>query len=112
MKTYFSLKSILNNDPPEDKNKALSPRDMLLADIAKTQHALEVAYCGFDYATDPDLIDCYIYEVNSVLKRYRFLLNQAQRMELFLEEERSLRQQTHIVKEAPSMRGSLSLHHN
>ena len=43
MKTYFSLKSILNNDPPEDKNKALSPRDMLLADIAKTQHALEVA---------------------------------------------------------------------
>ena len=112
MKTYFSLKSILNNDPPEDKNKALSPRDMLLADIAKTQHALEVAYCGFDYTTDPDLIDCYIYEVNSALKRYRFLLNQAQRMELFLEEERSLHQQTHIVKEAPSMRGSLSLHHN
>ena len=113
MKTYFSLKSILNNYPPAPANPEIpSARDKLLADIAKTQHALEVAYCGFDYATDPDLIDCYIYEVNSALKRYRFLLNQAQRMELFLEEERSLHQQTHIVKEAPSMRGSLSLHHN
>ena len=112
MKTYFSLKSILNNDPPTDKNKTLSPKDMLLADIAKTQHALEVAYSGFDYATDPDLIDCYIYEVNSALKRYRFLLNQAQRMELFLEEERELCRQPQIIKEAPSMRGSLSLRHN
>ena len=27
--------------------------------------------------TDPDLIDCYIYEVNAVMKRYRYLLNQA-----------------------------------
>lgn len=107
MKTYFSLKSILNNYPPAPakKNTALTPRDMLLADIAKTQHALEVAYAGFDNATDPDLIDCYIYEVNSALKRYRFLLNQAERMQLFLEEERT-------QKEAPSMRGSLSLHQN
>ena len=107
MKTYFSLKSILNNYPPvTDRKKTLpSPRDMLLADIAKTQHALEIAYCGFDNATDPDLIDCYIYEVNSALKRYRFLLNQAERMELFLEEERK-------QEEAPSTRGSLSLHHN
>ena len=102
MKTYFSLKSILNNYPPAPANPEIpSARDKLLADIAKT---LEVAYCGFDYATDPDLIDCYIYEVNSALKRYRFLLNQAQRMELFLEEEQ--------IEKAPSIRGSLSLHHN
>ena len=105
MKPYFSLKSILNNYPPAPANPEIpSARDKLLADIAKTQHALEVAYCGFDYATDPDLIDCYIYEVNSALKRYRFLLNQAQRMELFLEEEQ--------IEKAPSIRGSLSLHHN
>ena len=105
MKTYFSLKSILNNYPPAPDNPEIPyARDKLLADIAKTQHALEVAYCGFDYATDPDLIDCYIYEVNSALKRYRFLLNQAQRMELFLEEEQ--------IEKAPSIRGSLSLHHN
>lgn len=47
--------------------------------IAKTRFALENAYAGFDDATDPDLIDCYIYEVNSLLKRYRFLLHQFNR---------------------------------
>ena len=46
MKTYFSLKSILNNYPPAPANPEIpSARDKLLADIAKTQHALEVAYC-------------------------------------------------------------------
>lgn len=84
MKTYFSLKSILNpsantaaDTPP------LTPRDKLLADIHKTQCALEIAYSGFDNVTDPDLIDCYIYEVNSALKRYRFLLQQAESMQLY-----------------------------
>ena len=57
-------------------------RAALLSDIAKTQCALEIAYSGFDNAVDPDLIDCYIFEVNSALKRYRFLLNQAARMNL------------------------------
>lgn len=89
MKTYFSLKSILNNglqsSQDTKKDVPVSAKEMLLADISKTQNALEVAYAGFDNATDPDLIDCYIYEVNSALKRYRFLLNQAQRMQLFLE---------------------------
>lgn len=55
----------------------------ILDAIAKTRYALENAYAGFDDATDPDLIDCYIFEVNSLLKRYRFLLHQAQEMNLF-----------------------------
>ncbi len=55
----------------------------ILDAIAKTRYALENAYAGFDNATDPDLIDCYIYEVNSLLKRYRFLLHQAEEMNLF-----------------------------
>jgi hypothetical protein len=58
---------------------------MLLDDIRKTQCALEIAYSGFDNVTDPDLIDCYIYEVNSALKRYRFLLQQAAQMQLYEE---------------------------
>lgn len=45
----------------------------LQEDIAKTRYALEIAYAGFDNATDPDLIDCYIYEVNALLKRYKYL---------------------------------------
>lgn len=83
MKTYFSIKGIFNpTSHTEPEPTPLTPRDMLLADIQKTQCALEIAYSGFDNVTDPDLIDCYIYEVNSALKRYRFLLQQAERMKL------------------------------
>lgn len=85
MKTYFSTKKIDASTSEEPLNE----KEALKADILKTQHALEVAYLGFDNATDPDLIDCYIYEVNSALKRYRFLINQAQRMHLFLSENES-----------------------
>jgi hypothetical protein len=42
-------------------------------DMEKTRYALETAYAGFDNATDPDMIDCYIYEVNALLKRYKYL---------------------------------------
>lgn len=46
-------------------------------ELLQVRHALENAYSGFDNATDPDLIDCYIYEVNAVMKRYKYLLEQA-----------------------------------
>ena len=48
-----------------------------MLDLQKTRCELEDAYAGFDYVTDPDLIDCYIYELNAVMKRYRYLLQQA-----------------------------------
>lgn len=54
----------------------------LLADIEKTRYALDSAYSGFDNVTDPDLIDCYIYQVNAILKRYKFLLEQAAKCKL------------------------------
>lgn len=41
--------------------------------IEKTRRALEIAYAGFDYAVETDLIDSYIYEINSLQKRYRHL---------------------------------------
>lgn len=101
MKTYFSLKKITK---PEKEDVPLTAKELLLADIAKTQHALEVAYCGFDNVTDPDLIDCYIYEVNSALKRYRFLIEQAKSMQIFIE-------QPHIT-DHEIMQGNLSWYHN
>lgn len=58
-------------------------------ELAKTRFALENAYLGFDNVTDPDLIDCYIYELNSVMKRYKYLLQQAAEMNLLPEEERA-----------------------
>lgn len=55
-------------------------------ELAQTRYALEIAYSNFDNVTDPDLIDCYIYEVNAVLKRYKYLLEQAAEMNLLPED--------------------------
>ncbi len=64
-------------------------KENLLEDLKKTRYALEVAYSGFDNVTDPDLIDCYIYQVNAILKRYKFLLEkitQKEEQNLLVEE--------------------------
>lgn len=70
---YFGLSSRTNRTLSEKEIE----RNTLLSDLEETKKALEIAYAGFDNVTEPDLIDCYIYEVNSVLKRYKFLMEQA-----------------------------------
>ncbi len=60
--------------------------ELLREEIKKAMIALESAYCGFDNVTDPDLIDCYIFQVNSALKRYRYLLLQAEKIHNVSEE--------------------------
>ncbi len=70
MKMIFRQTPVrLSTDPELSETK-----EDLLEDLKKTRYALEVAYSGFDNVTDPDLIDCYIYQVNAILKRYKFLL--------------------------------------
>lgn len=54
---------------------------LLLDDIKKTKQALEVAYANFEHATEPDLIDSSIYELNAVQLRYKFLLGCAKEYE-------------------------------
>jgi hypothetical protein len=54
---------------PTDTNYAL-----LMNDLAKVTRSLNDAYLNLENAVDPDLIDCYIYELNSVQMRYKFLL--------------------------------------
>lgn len=82
MKLYFSQASKINQLKTEHELR----KNTILEDIEKTKQALEVAYCGFDNVTEPDLIDCYIYEVNSVLKRYKFLLEEMAEMQLLSNE--------------------------
>lgn len=55
-------------------------------ELAQTRYALETAYSNFDNVTDPDLIDCYIYELNSIMKRYKYLIEQAADKNLLPEE--------------------------
>lgn len=83
MKTFFSQSSNVNCTLSERETK----RNALLYDLKKTKEALEIAYAGFDNVTEPDLIDCYIYEVNSVFKRYKFLMEQAAKLCLLPDEE-------------------------
>jgi len=49
----------------------------LQEDLEKTRQALDIAYAGFDNALGADMIDCYIYEINSLLKRYKHLTDLA-----------------------------------
>ena len=82
------MKFIFKQSPkPEFEEKPKTLRESILEDLEKTRFELESAYCGFDNVTDPDLIDCYIYEVNAIMKRYKYLLNQAASIEKLPEEE-------------------------
>lgn len=83
MKMFFSQSSRTNRTLSEQEIE----RNALLSDLEKTKKALEIAYAGFDNVTEPDLIDCYIYEVNSVLKRYKFLMEQAAHLNMLPEEK-------------------------
>lgn len=72
MKTYFSQKSISGGTAEEDYSPIT-----LRESIEKTRQALEIAYAGFDNAVETDLIDSYIYEINSLQKRYKHLTDLA-----------------------------------
>lgn len=65
-----------------DRQNLTIREELLLA-----RNALENAYTGFDNVTDPDLIDCYIYELNAVMKRYKYLLQKAAENDPLPEEE-------------------------
>ena len=64
------------------EKSADSRRKQLLDDIKKTKFALDSAYSNFENVIDPDLVDCSIYELKAVQMRYRFLLRQAELLDM------------------------------
>lgn len=74
MKAFYSQKFRM---PPTAEEDFGLPS--LKEDMEKTRIALEIAYAGFDNAIDEDMIDCYIYEINALLKRYKHLSDLAAR---------------------------------
>ena len=68
---------ILQEEYAKDKHYAL-----LKDDLHQTARALQDAYNNLENVVDPDLIDCYTYEIYSVQKRYKFLLEQVRKMDL------------------------------
>ena len=79
MKFFFrqSPCPVIDSDEIVERQK-ITIRD----ELEEARRALEIAYSGFDNVTDPDLIDCYIYELNAVQVRYKFLLRQAKQSNL------------------------------
>ena len=55
-------------------------KNLILAELTRTRQALDNAYDNFQNVVDPDLIDCYIYEVNAVQQKYKYLLKQAKQL--------------------------------
>ena len=54
----------------------------LMDNLSQTKAEIDRVYSTFENVTDPDLIDCYIYKVNAVLKRYKFLTEKAAELHL------------------------------
>ncbi len=80
MRPFFSHSTYTAGEPKlpaKDKDEK-----RLLNDLKLTRDELEIAYSGFDNVTDPDLIDCYIYKVNAVLMRYKFLMQKAAELDI------------------------------
>ena len=84
------MRMIFRQSPciPEESEIIVDRQKMTLREeLALARNALENAYAGFDNATDPDLIDCYIYELNAVMKRYKYLLQKVAETEPLPEKE-------------------------
>jgi hypothetical protein len=54
----------------------------ILGEIRQAQYALDSAYSNFDQATEPELIDCYIYMINAATNRYKFLIKRAKMLNI------------------------------
>ena len=68
--------SIFRKEPANDTHYML-----LKDDLHQTTRALRDAYNNLENVVEPDLIDCYIYELNSVQMRYKFLLASIKKIE-------------------------------
>ena len=49
----------------------------LIYELTQSKNGLDAAYSCFENATEPDIIDSCIYQVNSAQIRYKFLLEKA-----------------------------------
>lgn len=52
----------------------------LIIDLTDAKKDIDAILLHLNYQTDPDMIDCYTYQLKGAYMRYRFLLKQAQRL--------------------------------
>lgn len=100
MKSYFSI-----SHRPTPDNASLTYDESLRLDLELAKWEMENAYAGFDYATDPDMIDYYIYKLNASMKRYKYLLGKYST----LKKETFLPGQEDVSVPPPVQEGALQL---
>ena len=56
-------------------------RHTLLEGLEQTRVLIAQAYAGFNAAGDPDLIESYVFEINSLQARYSYFLRRVKELE-------------------------------
>lgn len=58
-----------------------SERQELMQELARTRVLTNQAYSSFNRASDSDLIDSYVFEINALQARYNYLLRRVKELE-------------------------------
>ncbi|HIT89782.1 MAG TPA: DUF2508 family protein [Candidatus Merdenecus merdavium] len=56
------------------KKKKPDPKSELLKELQAVQEDLDQAFSDFEKADDVEMIDSSIFEINSVIKKYNYIL--------------------------------------
>ena len=56
-------------------------RQELMNSLAHTRTLINQAYGGFNTASDSDLIESFVFEINALQARYNYLLRQVKELE-------------------------------
>lgn len=56
-------------------------RQELLEGLDRTKVQLHQAYACFNRASDPDLIESYVFEINALQRRYSYLLRKVREVD-------------------------------
>ena len=56
-------------------------RRELVSSLAHTRTLINQAYSGFNMASDSNLIESYVFEINSLQARYNYLLRRVKELE-------------------------------
>ena len=68
--------SLRRSDPAREEE-----RRELLQSLSHTRTLINQAYGGFNNASDGDLIESYVFEINSLQARYNYLLRRVKELE-------------------------------
>jgi len=73
------IQSVRKSSPRRDAQK--EERQELMNSLAHTRALINQAYGGFNTASDGDLIESFVFEINALQARYNYLLRRVKELE-------------------------------